>query len=475
MTTKTMSDEDRLALAELKIRLEAKSDVYHYMKGIMGERFVDGKHFKILSDVLNKVKRGEIKRIGITLPPRHGKSTLVSTQFPSWVLGQDHQAEFMIASYSAGLSDGISRGVKANMESDFHKRVFGTPPKIGKASGSWAMEGKHNSRPNLIATSIGGSLTGDGADYLIIDDPIRNTQDAMSDRIRDTTWEWYLLTALSRLSPQGCVILVMTRWHHDDLYGRIKKYSDTIGMDGLDAEPWTWLHMPALNEKGEALWPERWDAPTLERKRIEMGEREFTIQYQGKPTHDKGNLIKADWWNSYDYTKMNKIEGKVYTVWDTAYDTKTMNDYTVCCVFVQTAEGHYIIDRIKEKMEYPELLKKAKQIIEQYQPYLTLIEDKGSGKSLIQQLKRDTNYPIRPIIPLADKVSRVIACTSVIEGGRVYLPRDDTGRWWYWAKDLIEECAQFPAGEHDDTVDVISMYLNYVLEQNTGIQSVRVL
>jgi predicted phage terminase large subunit-like protein len=239
----------------------------------------------------------------------------------------------------------------------------------------------------------------------------------------------------------------MTRWHTDDLVGRLKQLQES----NPDAERWEEIHLKAIQDDGTALWPEYRPLETLLPVKA-SSERMFNALYQGMPSTEEGNILKREWWQFYDTLK----EGDTIQSWDTAYKTGQENDYSVCWTLRKCDTGIYAIDMLRGKWEYPEMKRIAVQHYHQHKPSIVLIEDHASGQTLIQDLRRSTDIPIKPIRADRDKVSRVNAIANVIEGGRLYLPSEKE-----WTATAIEECAAFPSGEHDDIVDALSQGIAY--------------
>ena len=412
-------------------------------------------HLHQIASQLEAVERGDIKRLMVFVPPRHGKSELCSIRFPAWYLGRNPQHQIIACSYAIDLARTFSYAVRQTILSDRYQELWDRQLDIGQMT-HWQLVGKDNLRPSYIAQGVGGGITGEGADLLILDDPIKNAEQAGSKTYRDTVWQWWITTAMTRLQPGGAVILIMTRWHEDDLAGRILKSAKS----NRDADQWEVLHLKAL-DKGKALWPERYPVEALERIRAGQsddpdapgaGSRAFEALYQGNPTMEQGNIFRREWWKYYSE---RPVFSRIIHSWDTAFKGGTESDYSVCQVWGKAETGYYLLDVWRQRAEYPELKRAAVALYERDHPATVYVEDKASGQSLIQELKRDTIIPIRAVKVDRDKVARAHAVTPLIESGRVYLP--DRAPWLHT---LIEELSSFPSGEHDDQVDALTQALS---------------
>ena len=304
----------------------------------------------------------------------------------------------------------------------------------------WQLSGKNNKRSSYIAAGVGGGITGEGADLLIIDDPVKNAEEAESEVYREKVYQWYITTARTRLQPDASIILVQTRWHMADLAGRLLEDAER---DPL-ADQWQVVSFPAIKDD-KALWPERYNIPTLTNIRATIGSKAFESLYQGNPVAAEGNVFKREWWKYYK--ELPPFKRFIHS-WDTAFKDKAQNDYSVNTVWGEAVNGYYLLDMWRQKVEYPELKRTAISMNSRDKPHMVLIEDKASGQSLIQELRRDTAIPLMPVKVDADKSARAYAITPLIESGRVFLPESAP-----WLHTFLEELSSFPNGEHDDIVD----------------------
>jgi len=302
---------------------------------------------------------------------------------------------------------------------------------------------------SYYAVGIGGGLTGRGFNLGIIDDPVKDEEEASSQTIRDKVWDWYQKVFRTRAEPGAAIIIVMTRWHQDALVGRLLKQAK----EDPTADQWTVLHFPAIKD-GKALWPERYPLDVLEQIRASIGGRAFESLYQGNPTVAEGQIIKREWWR---YFKVAPGFNRTIHSWDTAFKDKTQNDYSVCTVWGEAQSGFYLQDVWRGKVEFPELKRIAIALYERDHPNAVIVEDKASGQSLIPELERNTRIPVLPVKVDSNKVARANAVTPLIEAGKVYLPESAP-----WLFDFIEELSAFPNAEHDDQVDSTTQALSYM-------------
>jgi hypothetical protein len=247
--------------------------------------YVTGAHHAVVCDALEAVERGEIKRLMVFQPPRHGKSELVSKRFPAWYLGRNPKRQIISASYGQDLASDFGREVRNILTSPEYRALF---PGITVASDSAARNRWHtNQGGSYVAAGVGTAITGRGADILNIDDPLKDRSEADSETVRNGVWNWYTSTAYTRLMPGGSVIVTLTRWHEDDLAGRLLAAQEQGG------DQWHVISMPAINADGEALWPARYPITALEGIRTAIGPRDWSALYQQDPRPLDGNLFKT--------------------------------------------------------------------------------------------------------------------------------------------------------------------------------------
>src|SRR5208282_792406 len=442
----------------------AKSSLASYATLAFG-KFQIAPHHRAIIDALEKVERGEIDRLIIAMPPRHGKSLLASEIFPAWYLGKHPDRNILATSYGASLALDFGRKVRNHVADRLHRAIF---PLCVLSEDSAAVN-----KFNLIqgggyfAAGSGGPITGRGGDLIVIDDPVKSAEDARSDNFRAGLKEWYQSTAYTRLAPGAAIILIATRWHEDDLSGwLLKEHAE---------ENWTVLSFPAIAERdepggrreGEALWPKFFPVETLDRIREAVGGSTWASLYMQRPAAAEGSMFKRAWWK-ISATVPEKFE-RIFLSVDSAFKTGKQNDFSVGLTLGVSQAAFYVLDIWRERVEFPALQRKIDVLAERYRPNQILIEDQASGQSLIQSLQANSRLPIKAIKVDRDKISRAAAILPLIEAGRVVLPAGAE-----WVGQFIDECATFPNAAHDDMVDALSQVLNHVAQIGaTGFDALR--
>jgi predicted phage terminase large subunit-like protein len=414
-------------------------------------------HIDAIAWNLQQCLEDQITRLIVTLPPRSLKSICASVAFPAWALGKDPALRIICASYSNELTRKHALDCRAIMESDWYKRIF--PATRLHPNKNTELEFMTTRRGFRLGTSVGGTLTGRGGNLVIIDDPMKPSE-AMSDSKRETVKQWYDGTLYSRLDNKetGVIILIMQRLHVDDLVAHV-----------LGKEQWTHFNIPAVAEieqrykmgpgrtyerhLDDVLHPERESAETLEKIKGTLGSYNFSAQYQQNPAPPGGGMIKWSWFHFYRDLPPRRPNDQIVQSWDTAYKATELNDYSVGTTWLVQGEDCYLVDLVRERLEYPYLKKRIVAEAKKHKARSVLIEDKGSGTSLIQDLRRDDIKPIG-IRPKEDKVTRMSTQSARIEAGYVLLPERAT-----WLQDFQSEITQFPYGHHDDQVDSVSQFL----------------
>jgi predicted phage terminase large subunit-like protein len=400
---------------------------------------------KVLMDATARRK----KRIIVNMPPRHGKSELISKYFPFWYLGNNPDDNLILTSYNDGKAAEWGMVVRDFIE-DYGKEYFNlTLKKSSKAKKQFQFRGCDG---GFQTAGVGGSITGKGADVLIIDDPIKDAKTALSKTERESIWEWYKGTAYTRLSPKGVIIIVMTRWHYDDLVGKILRNS---------TEDWEVIDFPAIatnedilgRKPGDALWPKQYSINALRTIQAEIGERWFSSEYQQEPIANEHVIFNPEWWLTYDdRTDFDMI----YQVWDTAFKEGQQNDYSVSITFGINSKGIHILNMWRGKLTYPKLKAKMIELHSEYKANRVFVEDSASGQALIPDIRQ--NHPDISIkgIESGNKVVRANLVSSIVEKGMVYLPKDA-----HWKTAFINELSQFPSAPNDDIVDAFTLNLKY--------------
>ncbi len=426
-------------------------------------------HIEALAWHLEQCALGQITRLLITLPPRYLKSICGCVALPSWVLGHDPSRRIICASYSLDLANKHALDCREVMESTWYKRIFpGT--RIGQDKDT-EMNFVTTRQGYRYATSVGGTLTGRGGNMIIVDDALK-PEDAMSEARRSVVNEWFDRTLYSRLDDKrrDVIIVIGQRLHADDLAGHI-----------LQTGAWVHLNLPAIAEvaeriatgpgffytraAGELLHEEREPKEVLDKLKVAMGSANFSAQYQQSPVPAEGELIKWAWFRYYDEAPFSGSGDEVVQSWDTASKADQLNDYSACTTWLIADKRYYLLDVLRQKLNYPELRKTVFEHAIRWHAKVILIEDKATGTALIQELYQDCAYgvpaPIK-IAPLKDKITRMSAQSSKIEAGCVLLPRQAP-----WLDDFKTELLQFPRGRYDDQVDSLSQFLNWAARRPT--------
>ena len=417
---------------------------------------------------LNEMIAGRRLRQMVLVPPRSLKSFICSVALPAFVLGIRPSAKIIVVSYAQPLSDDLGRYTLELMNSPWYQTVFAT-----RLSGTRCAAEQFTTTVGgyRLATSVGGTLTGRGADIIIIDDPIK-AEDAMSSAVRKTVGTWFTNTLLSRLNhkAQGKILLVMQRLHQDDLAGRLMEQGgwDVLRLQAIathdEEHRYDTIAGPRVERRkeGEPLHPSREPAHVLEQMKRDMGSYTFAAQYQQDPTPVEGLLIKRDWFVPFEPTEL-PTEARIIQSWDTAQKPGELNDYTVCTTWgVMPGRRCYLIHTYRKRLTYPDLKRAVREQAELHNAEIVLIEDKVSGTSLIQDLTNEGFYKVKAIQPKGDKVMRLHGVSGLIENGLVHIPREAA-----WLDDYLDEVVAFPGGRHDDQVDSTTQALAWIREAGT--------
>lgn len=455
-------------------------------------------HHQIIAKHLMAIERGDIKRLIIAMPPRSGKTMLVSEYFPAWYFGRNPDKQIIAATFSGDRANDIGRKVRNQMIDPVYKKIF---PDCNVSPDSKSMS-KITTLQNgiCVTTGVHGTVVGRGAHLFLIDDPISGREKADSENERKKLVDWYRGVAHFRLMDHGAIILVMTRWHFDDLTGYLLRDDEERGRTGDSFEGWTVLNIPAICEdpeddmlgraKGETIWP---DNPIFTLKNLAdikyAGKtREWNAQYMQRPLPDEGGMVHIDWFRRYDRSDLHekkdiaeyavavaagervrapKCIKKIVMSWDTAFKESEVNDPSACTIWAMVGKDYYLIYSYAMQLTYPFLKKKIVELHDKYNATIpgycpVLIEDKASGQSLIQDFKND-KYTKLPIVKMfgkkhkysnKGKVVRFEQATDLIEAGRVFLPKKAA-----WLVDYETQICQFPYGVDDDLADSTSQFL----------------
>jgi predicted phage terminase large subunit-like protein len=431
-------------------------------------KFVSGAHIELIATKLEACRQGKIKRLIINLPPRGLKSHCASIAFPAWCLGHNPAMEIICVSYGQDLADKFARDDRTIMASDWYQRLFATRLAKRPAVADFIT----TQQGGRMATSVGGVLTGRGADLIIIDDPLK-PDEALSEAARKAVNDWYDNSLLSRLNDKanGCIVIIMQRLHQDDLVGHV-----------LDKEPWEVLSLPAIAERdethtivspfgtrlftrkvGDALHPQRESAAVHDNIRQNIGEYNFLSQYQQNPSPPGGALVKTAWLKYYEPGEQPATFSRIVISVDSANKATELSDYSVFTVWGVDYRTYYLLDVVRLKLNYPDLKRKVAELANRYSGATILIEDKASGTQLIQELLSASINGVTAYKPPpgADKIMRLHAQTAMIENGRVLLPRSAP-----WLADYIHELTSFPGSRFADQVDSTTQFLDYIGTDN---------
>ena len=432
--------------AEKKIQNKAKNDFLSFVRCVWPE-FIEGAHHRHVAQKFNDLANGKIKRLIINMPPRHTKSEFASYLLPAWMVGRNPKLKIIQVTHTGELAVRFGRKAKHLLDSQEYHKIFDTRlQEDSQAAGRWetAQGGEY------FAAGVGGAITGRGADLLIIDDP-HSEQDALSPTALENAYEWYTSGPRQRLQPGGAIVLVMTRWSKKDLTGSLIRAQKEIKGD-----QWEVVEFPALMDHGsrkEAVWPEYWSLEELEKVQATLPVGKWNAQWMQNPTSEEGALIKREWWRKWTEDQPPNLH-YVTQSYDTAYLKKETADFsaiTTWGVFYPNEDSPanlILIDAIKGRYEFPELRRIALDQYKYWNPESVIIEAKAAGLPLTYEL-RQMDIPVQNFTPSKgnDKHVRVNTCAPLFESGMIWAPDQK------FAEEVIEECAAFPHGDHDDLVD----------------------
>ncbi len=429
---------------EVRTRIAANQGLIDFTRYTNPSYIAAPHHYKI-ADALERVERGELKRLMIFTPPRHGKSELGSKRFPAYYLGKNPLKQFIASSYSTELSEGFGREVRNIFELPAYQNLFGISLRAdSKAAGRWNTDKGGAYR----AAGVGKGITGLGADVLMIDDPVKDREEADSEVIRQKVWDWYTSTAYTRLMPGGAIVVIQTRWHEDDLAGRLLEAQKHGG------DQWEVLSLKAINEDGQALWPEWYDVEELKRIKGVIGPRDWSALYQQEPMPETGDFFQKEWFKYYD--ELPK-QTRFYMTSDYAV-TADGGDYTVHLVWcIDSEENIYIVDMWRGQTDTNTWINALIGLINRYRPDQIGEENgqiiKSVGPFIEKKMQESSCYCYRQQYPsVADKATRAQSFRGRASQGKVFLKKGAD-----WLDLLLKELLAFPAGKYDDIVDTCSL------------------
>jgi len=439
---------------ELLARRESRNSLIRFTEYTNPDYQVVGHHRKIC-EALEAVERGELDRLMIFMPPRHGKSELASRRFPAWFLGRNPGKQIIAASYNSDLSSDFGREVRNIVADPLYANVFDTTLAAdSKAANRWHT----GAGGSYVSAGVGTAITGRGAHVALLDDPIKDRQEADSELVRNTVWKWYTSTLYTRLMPRGAIVLIQTRWHDDDLAGRL--------LNAERGDRWEVLELPALDD-GQALWPEWYPLEALERIRAAIGERDWSALYQQRPQPDEGTYFQRNWFKWYDTPpeQLRQYGASDYAVTDGG------GDYTEHGIFgVDPAEDIYVLDWWNGQAAADEWIDAKCDLILKHQPLLWGGEAGVIRKSvepfMVKRMRERRAYcRVEWLASVHDKPARARSFQARAAMGKVHLPNNELGHR------LLDQLLRFPAGSHDDAVDVCGLFgrmLDQVIPASEG-------
>lgn len=428
-------------------------------------------HHEVLCQELDRLITGENKRLMVFMPPRFGKSELGSRRFPAYIFGKDPDAQIISTSYSADLASRMNRDVQRIIDSPEYYSLF---PEVvlNQSNVRTVARGNYLRNSDIFeivghkgvykSAGIGGGITGMGMTYGIIDDPFKNRKEAESKTIRDAVWDWYTSTFYTRLEKGARLLIILTRWHEDDLAGRLLKQAE----EDPEADQWKVISYPAIAEEplaegdprevGQALWPEKYDLSDLKKMKATLGTYEWSALYQQRPSPSEGNILNRSWWNYYKALP-EKFDDVIQS-WDCAFKDNEDSDFVVGQVWGRKGANKFLLDQVRGRMDLPATIQSVRSLTAKWpQARAKLIEDKANGPAVIQMLRNQIPGLI-PVNPDGGKIVRAAAASPEVESGNVYLPDPSIAPWIH---DFVEEAAAFPNGLNDDQVDCFSQAINY--------------
>jgi len=429
--------------AEKKIQNKAQDDFLSFVKTVWPE-FIEGAHHRHIAKKFNDLASGKITRLIVNMPPRHTKSEFASFLLPAWMVGRQPKLKIIQATHTGELAIRFGRKAKHLIDSEEYAKIFKTTlQEDSKAAGRW----ETSQGGEYFAAGVGGAITGRGADLLIIDDP-HSEQDALSPNAMENAYEWYTSGPRQRLQPGGKIVLVMTRWSTKDLTGIL-----LANQKEVKGDHWEVVEFPAILDHGTPVWPEYWNKDELEKVKATLPVQKWNAQWMQKPTSEEGAIIKREWWRPWKSKYIPPLQHVIQS-YDTAFLKSETADYsaiTTWGVFYPSEDQGaqlMLLDAVKGRYEFPELRRKALEQYKYWEPETVLVEAKASGLPLTYELRK-MDIPVVNFTPSKgnDKHARVNSVAPLFESGMIWAPEQK------FAEEVIEECAAFPHGDHDDLVD----------------------
>lgn len=438
------------AAVELQRRRRARTSLLDFAQ-YMQPDYAVGEHHRQICTALEAVERGEIDRLMIFAPPRHGKSQLASRHFPAWYLGRNPDKQIITSTYAADFAADFGRDVRNLLRESEYRRLFKTTlSEDSQSAGRW-----HTADSGIyIATGVGGQLTGRGAHLCLIDDPFKNREDADSETIREKVWHWYTSTLYTRLMPGGRIVLICTRWHSDDLAGRLLEAQDK------DGDKWHVISLKAIDDNSSALWPAWYPIESLHRIKAAIGPRDWSALYQQQPQPDEGTFFQRNWFHRYA-SPQRPEHLNIYITSDYAV-TADGGDYTEHAVWgVDALNNLWAIGWWCGQTTADIWIEQLIELIKSYRP-LCYFGESGVIRRAIEPIltrrmrETDTYCRMEWIVSTHDKPTRARGFQARASMGKVFIPLSD------WGERLIDQLLRFPTGKYDDAVDTCSLMANVI-------------
>lgn len=484
MSLTAAEELELIALLEAEEKHQAKSDYYEYVKHVHAGMYGYTRHGEYICRVLDDAIKQRIRMLAreipvrtqyimLSVPPQHGKSMHATETYPSYFLGKFPDEGVIEISYNSDFAEKFG-GRNKDKVIMFGYDLFGIEvAKDSQSKGEWSIvkDGK-KTRGGMMSRGVMSGVTGSSwGDLIIIDDPIKNREEANSETYRDKLWQEWQDSISTRIHPGAIVILINTRWHEDDLWGRL--------LDPAYGRPLPWrvinlplecdeTHLeregnPLSRELGEPLWPDRYGNEFVQERKAYP--TSFNALYQGRPTSQEGNVLKREWWRYYDV--LPPTASQLISV-DAAFKDEGESDYVVIQVWGKKEANMYLVDQVRARMNFPATIQTIRNMVAKYpRASVKLVEDKANGSAIIQTLQGQIGG-IVPVNPEGGKVARVNAVSAYIESGNVYLPSAAIAEWIH---DFVEECASFPSGKNDDQVDAMSQALHRFIYFSGSVES----
>ena len=464
-------------MKEKRARLAARKSLGEFAAYVTDGAIIPAAHHQIICNALQDVIEGRCNRLIIEAPPGSAKSTYATHLFGAWYIGKKPGNLIVMASHTADLAEEFSGKVRNTVNTAAYRNVFDGVyiSKDAKSKQRWTT----TKGSEYFAVGVGGAVTGRRADLIVIDDPFKGREAADSKATRNRVWNWYQADAFTRLKPGGAIIIIATRWHEDDLTGRL------LALEAAgEGDKWRRITFQALcdmpeedplgREAGEALWPQWQDVEALLKIKSNISRREWNSLYQQRPAAMEGNMVQLAWFKRYDRLPADSTP-KITISWDSASSDKERSDPSVATVWAKIGYQHYLLDVWSKQVEFPDLQLAFRMLANRWNPSAILVENKGTGQTLLQTFGNGMSpWNVIKCEPqlLGNKEFRFDLVTPMFEGGQILVPHDDAQPW---VVDYIHELMVFPNGQHDDQVDSTSQYLAWVRPKvKRGVRKLRI-